>query len=691
MLTSELNRWPWDGGTRKNATLQQRIGLIQIACADKIGLFHIGLHPGTTVQDILAPSLRKIIESPAIIKTGVSVLNADFSRLQKYFNLSPRGAFELSHLHNLVTYGADATTRLRKLSAQVEEHLGLPLCKGSVRTSNWSRPLNARQISYAAADVYAGYMLFHCLNAKRAAMTPMPPLPVHAELYKALGRDGLDALDPVNTLRLASTDGHVSSWAFFQKTVPAVDQRHIDEDEQQNRDLNGLSTAFAQKPALNSGVAVHVEEETAHLVDIGRGGKQTLPGQGEPISPRKARTKVHVQHDSRTSNASIASDSRGGPTDGGTTQITATNLDSAGAEVLFQLLRAHRRTAARETRQPVYRTGITDKLLRAMSQACPRSQDELLQIKGIGKFKAKTYGDAWLAIIEAYLEVNAAQTRQTQDSRGSGEVVPLPNLPALTRRRRSRGSDGLGSSPGSHTRTPANLHTDLSFRMDSISITQEGIMAGVVAAEGNDLSDASSASGSPARSPSPASLKRKRQAREHSAEGQLSRPRRMSSLSVHEPSVSASSGTVLAASAATGRRRPKAQPTASPLSDDTKRVSVTKKNSSRPATPEQKNSSPKAPSGIALPKAQNDTSATRDTEQEDHIFRIKLIAFNKLITPVIVLSDTTIEMIVKNPPKTMEELIQIPGLLPFANACARKQKSLLRFIQKADSKRTTAA
>lgn len=663
LLTSELKRWPWDGGARKNVTLQQRIGLIQIACADKIGLFHIGLHPGTTVQDILAPSLRKIIESPAIIKTGVSVLNADFARLQKYFNLSPRGAFELSHLHNLVTYGADATTRLRKLSAQVEEHLGLPLCKGSVRTSNWSRPLDARQIRYAAADVYAGYMLFHCLNAKRAAMTPMPPLPVHAELYKALGRNGLDALDPINTLRLASTNGHVSSWAFFQKTVPAVDQRHIDEDEQQNGDLNGLSTTLAQKPAVTSGVVVHVEEETVHLVDIGQGGKKTISGKCEPISPSKAQTQVHAQRDSRTP-------------------------DSASAEALFQLLRAHRRSAARETRQPVYRTGITDKLLREMSQAYPRSHDELLQIKGIGKFKAKTYGDDWLAIIAAFLQVNAAQKPETQDSPGSAEVVPLPNLPALTRRRRSRGSDGFGSSPGNRTRTPAGLHTGLSFMMDNISLAQEETMACVVAAEGSEPSDASSAFGSPVRSPSPASLKRKRKARENFAEDQLPRTRRMR---VHERRVSASSRTVLAATAATGMRQAKAQSTASPLPDDTERVPVTKKDSSRPASPKEKKPSPKVPSGIALPETQNDTSATRATEQGDRVFRNKLIAFNKIITPVIVLSDTTIELVVKNPPKTMKELIQIPGLLPFANACARKQKSLLKFIQKADSKRAKGA
>ncbi|KAG8161942.1 hypothetical protein KVR01_007707 [Diaporthe batatas] len=166
---------------------QARIGLIQIACEDKIALFHIGMHSGSTAKDLLAPALRKIIEDPAIAKCGVGVYNADFARLQRWFGLKPRGAFELSHLHNLVSFGASeparCTTRLRGLAAQVEQHLGLPLYKGTVRTSNWSGPLNKDQLHYAAADAYAGFMLFHYLNAKRIGMDPSPPPPVYAETY----------------------------------------------------------------------------------------------------------------------------------------------------------------------------------------------------------------------------------------------------------------------------------------------------------------------------------------------------------------------------------------------------------------------------------------------------------------------------------------------------------------------------
>jgi len=82
-------------------------------------LFHIGLHAGNTSEDLIAPSLRKIIETPNIAKVGVAILNADFSRLENWFHLKPKGAFELSHLHNLITFGPEhpelITTKLKAL------------------------------------------------------------------------------------------------------------------------------------------------------------------------------------------------------------------------------------------------------------------------------------------------------------------------------------------------------------------------------------------------------------------------------------------------------------------------------------------------------------------------------------------------------------------------------------------------
>ncbi|KAI4951908.1 hypothetical protein J4E91_003369 [Alternaria rosae] len=204
--------WPWNDWKRDD--LQNKIGLIQLASEDKIALFHIGLHPGKTSEDIIAPTLKRILEDPKIGKVGVNVLKADFSRLSRFFGLKPKGAVESSHLYRLVKFGPAkpelVSVKLVSLAHQVEEQLGLPLYKGDVRTSNWSKPLSKDQINYAAGDAYAGFMLYKCMNAKRLAMRPTPPLPIHAEKYPS-GKASRD--DPI---RLDVGDGTtITTEAFF--------------------------------------------------------------------------------------------------------------------------------------------------------------------------------------------------------------------------------------------------------------------------------------------------------------------------------------------------------------------------------------------------------------------------------------------------------------------------------------------
>lgn len=132
-------------------SIQDNVSLIQIANEERIALFQLALfRPGKTVEDFVAPSLRRLLESPEITKVGVTI-KADCTRLRKHLGINVRALFELSHLHKLVKYCQSNPKLINKqavnLSKQVEEHLGLPLDKGEdVRCSDWHRPLNSRQL-----------------------------------------------------------------------------------------------------------------------------------------------------------------------------------------------------------------------------------------------------------------------------------------------------------------------------------------------------------------------------------------------------------------------------------------------------------------------------------------------------------------------------------------------------------------
>lgn len=117
--------------------IKGNISLIQVACEDVIALFHIALHDGRKRQQLLAPSLKKLIEDERILKCGVAINSADGNRLRRFMNLEPKGMFELSFLHSVVWWGKrdpkKVSKRLVKMTRLVEWHLGRPLFKGSVR------------------------------------------------------------------------------------------------------------------------------------------------------------------------------------------------------------------------------------------------------------------------------------------------------------------------------------------------------------------------------------------------------------------------------------------------------------------------------------------------------------------------------------------------------------------------------
>lgn len=141
----------WKQAATQNHGIRKNVSLVQIASENRIALFHISRYAkGESLEDLVAPSLKTIMESPKITKVGVSI-KGDCTRLRKFMGIDSRGLFELSYLYKLVKYAPDNPKFINKkpvrLAQQVEEHLQLPLYKGQVvRMSDWSKDLNYEQI-----------------------------------------------------------------------------------------------------------------------------------------------------------------------------------------------------------------------------------------------------------------------------------------------------------------------------------------------------------------------------------------------------------------------------------------------------------------------------------------------------------------------------------------------------------------
>jgi ribonuclease D len=413
--------WPWNDRRLPNK-LQNKIGLIQVATEDKIALFHVGLHPGKTTDDIIAPSLRLLIESPTIGKIGVGILNADFARLSKFFKLQPKGAVELSHLHRLVTFGGSkpelVSTKMTSLAHQVEQHLKHPLYKGDVRTSNWSRPLSQEQIKYAAGDAYAGIQLYHCLNYKRLQMKPTPPLPIHAEKYQGYKLAGIGSL----YLKPSEEGGKVMTSAFFF----------------------GVSTAPEDLSLKSKKAKKGADAKTSPTTQT---KAASVPKDAETEAPVKA---VKVRR--------LASE-----------PILLTTLDT-DSKALYYILVTWRTEAAAEHGVPEYRI-LSNSSLASLAQKRPHTNTDLLKIAGVGAKTCNIYGKQILGLISSFvakLSRLPPGIASNISARSLANNTESPVTPTQSTRRKAARIGTPDSSPAFGTppppRTP-QLSTGLSFAL----------------------------------------------------------------------------------------------------------------------------------------------------------------------------------------------------------------------------------
>jgi ATP-dependent DNA helicase RecQ len=75
---------------------------------------------------------------------------------------------------------------------------------------------------------------------------------------------------------------------------------------------------------------------------------------------------------------------------------------------LFERLRAWRLETAREANKPPFII-FQDKVLKRIAASCPTTEEELVQIRGIGPRKLEQYGRAVLDIVASYRE-NSSHT-----------------------------------------------------------------------------------------------------------------------------------------------------------------------------------------------------------------------------------------------------------------------------------------
>jgi hypothetical protein len=407
--------WPsYDGTNSQDSRLQDKIGVIAIACEDKIALFHLGAYTGKSPSDFIGPVLSALIESPVIVKAGVNILAADFRRLQGYLGLQPQGAVELSHLHNLVTHGATGefslcTTKLCALGEQVQTHLGLPLKKSSVRTSNWSqrKQLSREQKSYAASDAYAGFTLYHYLNYMRLSMEPKPPLPLYAEKYRFvdLPRRGTALLlqldDPGDRTSLKV----IRAVDFFQGRHGAIHTIDIVSQSTQSRSLDLEGEQDRPLPASPSQRGSRAALEPMRSGRSGPSPRKTKPSRRQPQS-------------------------------------------------LIHKLKAHRERIAKQRRLDTWKI-IHNSALDLIATHRPENETALMRLKGAGPQTVKKYGAAILNIVAIHVEQEKAAVNVEQsddeiprrDVEGNETVSRVEEPRALRKAIRRHGSDS-GTAAG---------------------------------------------------------------------------------------------------------------------------------------------------------------------------------------------------------------------------------------------------
>ncbi|KAF3914739.1 hypothetical protein AA313_de0209236 [Arthrobotrys entomopaga] len=267
---------------RNDKDIRYCCSVIQVSNDKTVAIFHLAKFPADT-KAFLSTTLKKIIEDESVIKTGVQIKN-DMRRLALLIPVNPAGIVDLADFHSLL-FAAQGNTleNNQKLPASLkgltEHYLRLPLDKGEVRTSDWSKSLDENQKIYAANDVYASYRVFDSMDEVRRSLDPRPALPPHSSInhletvelyYKKAARPDKTKGKKPTAIRVPKDPSPQLAKAYewvkeYAKTVPGevlnaavADLRCYSLWHHQNMDVEDVAAACRDPPLTTGYVATRI-------------------------------------------------------------------------------------------------------------------------------------------------------------------------------------------------------------------------------------------------------------------------------------------------------------------------------------------------------------------------------------------------------------------------------------------------
>ncbi|KAH8086648.1 ribonuclease H-like domain-containing protein [Cristinia sonorae] len=171
------------------------VAVVQLASADRILLIQV------SAMHTFPVKLREVLEDPAIVKAGVSILN-DTKKLWHDYGVNVSNCVDLGLLARTVDnpHWKGKYSWPIGLSRLCEVYFGQSLAKGKVQRSNWESLLSAKQQEYAANDCHSGWALYQHLSAMIPVMTELPlPSFYSFDLTNGMAFQPSTSLIPVST------------------------------------------------------------------------------------------------------------------------------------------------------------------------------------------------------------------------------------------------------------------------------------------------------------------------------------------------------------------------------------------------------------------------------------------------------------------------------------------------------------